>query len=126
MGAALPSGKAVVLALASAGPPKAMGEGRLHHLTQQPSVVTVEAEAWANVDATQLWVRRTGKCTMQSSYRYDIPLDLLAAGRFELKVPFSKKTVRVSLSREAQQVKGEVLDARQCTLSPIHGETTVK
>jgi hypothetical protein len=46
---------------------------------------------------------------MQSSYRYDIPLDLLAAGRFELKFPFSKKTVRVSLSREAQRSGASVI-----------------
>ncbi len=106
-GATLPSGPVVLLSASSAGPPQPMGEAFLRHLAQQPQRVIVEAMArqWdgENVAVTQLSNRRLGKCTVQSSFRYDVPSALLAKGRFEVQVPFPKKVVTVTLSPEAQR-----------------------
>lgn len=106
-GANFPRGPVVLLSASSAGPAQPAGEGSLRHDPYLSKAVVVEAQVppWLglNVTATVLAPRRAGKCTMQSSVRYEVPSALLEQGPFEVRVPFPKKTVAVTLPKEAQR-----------------------
>ncbi len=106
-GATFPRGPAVLLAASTAGPAQPVGEGSLRHDLYLSKAVVVEAQVppWLglNVAAKVLAPRRAGKCMMQSSVRYEVPSGLLERGPFELRIPFPKQVVTVSLPKEAQR-----------------------
>ncbi len=106
-GATFPRGSVVLLSASSAGPAQPAGEGSLRHEPYLSKAVVVEAQVppWLglNVTAAVLAPRRAGKCIMQSSVRYEVPYGLLERGPFEVRVPFPKKTVAVTLPKEAQR-----------------------